>query len=495
MDMAKKEEADRPAGAQKVRSRSSDAGAAAESKQKRKRVVGMEEEMQLSSAALDAVSGRKRSRKSTTASDDKGKKKRKKDEKRSVHHEAEETRKEPGSAVVKQGFKDVLSRDISGSKHVKVFRSFDEMDLKPELLHGIYAFGFEKPSSIQQRAIVPIVRGRDLIAQSQSGTGKTAVFCIGVLQVINTKEKQTQALILSPTRELAEQTQKVLKAVGDPMNVQTLACIGGTKIGDDMKELERGIQVVSGTPGRVYDLIKRQNLKTEKIKQFVIDEADELLQRGFLEQMYDIYRYLPSTVQVVLISATMPSQVLKMAEKFMHDPILVLVRRDELTLKGIKQFYIQVEEEKWKFGTLCDLYDMLTITQCVIFCNTREKVDILARKMRENGFTVCAMHGDMPQKEREDVMNEFRSGASRLLITTDVWGRGIDVQQVSLVICYDLPFDRELYLHRIGRSGRFGRRGIAINFVTDEDQQTLFNIERHYRIRIPEMPVNIGDLM
>ena len=314
--------------------------------------------------------------------------------------------------------------DITMNDDVDIHSTFDSMRLKEDLLRGIYAYGFERPSAIQQRAIVPIIQGRDVIAQSQSGTGKTAVFSIGVLQAIDTTSNQTQALTLSPTRELAEQTQKVLLALGDFMNIQCHACIGGKSIGEDIRRLDYGVQVVSGTPGRVFDMIQRKNLVTRNIKMLVIDEADEMLNRGFKEQIYDIYRYLPPTTQVVLVSATLPQEVLDMTKKFMNEPIRILVKRDELTLEGIKQFFVAVEREEWKFDTLCDLYDTLTITQAVIFCNTKKKVDWLANKMRENNFTVSAMHGEMPQKEREAIMEEFRSGGSRVLIATDVWGRG-----------------------------------------------------------------------
>ncbi len=191
-----------------------------------------------------------------------------------------------------------------------------------------------------------------------------------------------------------------------------------------------------------------------------------------------------------LISATLPHEILEMTSKFMTDPIRILVKRDELTLEGIKQFFVAVEREEWKFDTLCDLYDTLTITQAVIFCNTKRKVDWLTEKMREANFTVSSMHGDMPQKERDAIMKEFRSGQSRVLITTDVWARGIDVQQVSLVINYDLPNNRELYIHRIGRSGRFGRKGVAINFVKNDDIRILRDIEQYYSTQIDEMPMN-----
>mmetsp|Transcript_16850 Transcript_16850/g.25342 ORF Transcript_16850/g.25342 Transcript_16850/m.25342 type:complete len:401 (+) Transcript_16850:89-1291(+) len=385
--------------------------------------------------------------------------------------------------------------EFTQTEDVEILSSFDTMGLKEDLLRGIYAYGFERPSAIQQRAIKPIIQGRDVIAQSQSGTGKTAVFSIGVLQSINSTSNETQALILSPTRELAEQTQKVVLAIGDFMNVQCHACIGGKSIGEDIRRLDYGVQVVSGTPGRVYDMIKRRNLRTRGIKMLVIDEADEMLNRGFKDQIYDIYRYLPPSTQVVLVSATLPQEVLDMTNKFMNEPVRVLVKRDELTLEGIKQFFVAVEREEWKFDTLCDLYDTLTITQAVIFCNTKRKVDWLAAKMRDANFTVSAMHGDMPQQEREAIMEEFRSGGSRVLIATDVWGRGLDVQQVSLVINYDLPNNRELYIHRIGRSGRFGRKGVAINFVKNDDVRILRDIEQYYSTQIDEMPMNVADLI
>ncbi|KAJ3105507.1 RNA helicase [Phlyctochytrium planicorne] len=376
------------------------------------------------------------------------------------------------------------------SDDVKVISTFDQMGLKEDLLRGVYAYNFEKPSAIQQRAIGPITKGRDVIAQAQSGTGKTATFSISVLQSINTTSRETQALILSPTRELATQIQSVVLALGDYMNVQCHACIGGTSIGEDIRKLDFGQHVVSGTPGRVFDMIKRRHLRTQHIKMLVLDEADEMLGRGFKEQIYDVYRYLPPSTQVVLLSATLPQDVLEMTTKFMTDPIRILVKRDELTLEGIKQFFVAVEKEDWKFDTLCDLYDTLTITQAVIFCNTRKKVDWLTEKMREANFTVSSMHGEMPQKERDAIMQEFRQGASRVLITTDVWARGIDVQQVSLVINYDLPNNRENYIHRIGRSGRFGRKGVAINFVKTDDIKILRDIEQYYSTQIDEMPMN-----
>ncbi|XP_042379127.1 eukaryotic initiation factor 4A-III homolog B-like isoform X2 [Zingiber officinale] len=344
------------------------------------------------------------------------------------------------------------------SPGVEAITSFDQMGIRDDLLRGIYAYGFEKPSAIQQRAVIPIINGRDVIAQAQSGTGKSSMIALTVCQMVDTTVREVQALILSPTRELASQTEKVILAIGEYISIQAHACIGGKSIGEDIRKLEYGVHVVSGTPGRVCDMIKRRTLRTRAIRILILDEADEMLSRGFKDQIYDVYRYLPPELQVALISATLPHEILEITNKFMTDPIRILVKRDELTLEGIKQFFVAVEREEWKFDTLCDLYDTLTITQAVIFCNTKRKVDWLTEKMRSNNFTVSSMHGDMPQKERDAIMAEFRSGATRVLITTDVWARGIDVQQVSLVINYDLPNNRELYIHRIGRSGRFGRK-------------------------------------
>lgn len=380
------------------------------------------------------------------------------------------------------------------TKNIKVHRTFESMRLKPELLKGIYAYGFEAPSAIQSRAIMQIISGKDTIAQAQSGTGKTATFSVGMLQVIETGTRQCQALVLSPTRELAQQIHHVIMNLGSYMNVQTHACIGGKQVGEDLKKLVQGQHIVSGTPGRILDVIKRQNLGTRGIKMMILDEADELMTKGFKEQIYEIYRHLPSAVQVVVVSATLTREVLEMTSKFTTDPVKILVRKEDVSLEGIKQYQIQCEKEEWKFDTLCDLYDSLTITQAVIFCNTKTKVTWLADQLRTANFAVVSMHGDMKQNERDTVMKDFRSGASRVLISTDVWARGIDVQQVSLVINYDLPLDKENYIHRIGRSGRFGRKGVAINLLTSSDAPEIRLLEKHYKIKIRDMPSDLSAL-
>lgn len=330
------------------------------------------------------------------------------------------------------------------------------------------------------------------------------------MQRVDASVHECQALVLAPTRELAQQIQKVVLAIGDYMNIDCHACIGGTNVRDDMKRLEAGAQVVVGTPGRVLDMITRGALRTNSLKMFILDEADEMLGRGFKTQIYDVFQSLPPTTQVVLLSATMPDEVLEVTKNFMKNPVRILVKRDELTLEGwflqkenfnfifilgIRQFFIAVEKEDWKLETLCDLYETLAVTQAVIFCNARKKVDWLAEQLTKRDFAVSFMHGDMEQKDREVVMDEFRSGSSRILITTDLLARGIDVQQVSLVINYDLPVSKENYIHRIGRGGRFGRKGAAINFVSNDDVRMLREIEQFYHTQIEEMPVNVAELL
>ncbi len=379
---------------------------------------------------------------------------------------------------------------------ISAIQSFDDMGLPMELLRGIYAYGFEKPSAIQQRAIKPLMDGRDTIAQAQSGTGKTAAFGIGTLASIDCSDPRTQAIILAPTRELATQTYKVILGLGEYCTGFTAhVCVGGLSVREDMSKLQRGVHVVVGTPGRVFDLINRRSLYTDAVKLFVLDEADEMLSAGFKDQIYDIFRFMPPTCQVGLFSATIPEDVLEITHKFMRDPVQILVKQDALTLEGISQFYVNIEREEWKLDTLLDLYDVLTISQCVVFLNTRRKVDWLVQQMQANDFTVSCLHSEMTMNEREVIMREFRSGSSRVLITTDILARGIDVQQVSLVINYDLPIDHANYIHRVGRSGRYGRKGVAINFLAQEDVRAMAEIEKVYNTKIDEMPQNIADLV
>ncbi|UJR11017.1 hypothetical protein I4U23_015201 [Adineta vaga] len=391
-----------------------------------------------------------------------------------------------------------LSIDIDGtieSNWTELVTDFDQMNLHEPLLRGIYNFGFERPSAIQQRAIKPCILGHDVIAQAQSGTGKTATFTISILQRIDIDLKQCQALILAPTRELAQQIHRIVLTIGDYMGVTCHACIGGTSVIDDIKRLESGVQVVVGTPGRVYDLLNRSALRKKHIKMLVMDEADEMLREGFKEQIYDIFVMMPEDVQTLLISATMTRDVINVSTKFMNDPVKIFVKKEELTLDRIHQFYIDVQHERNKLDTLCDLYATLSITKAVIFCNTRRKVEFVTEKLRSQDFTVSAISSDLKQEERTAIMKEFRSGSSRILITTDLLARGIDIQQVNVVINYDLPTNRENYIHRIGRGGRFGRKGLAINFVADEDRAILRDLEQFYNTEIKEMPMDVANLI
>jgi translation initiation factor 4A len=391
--------------------------------------------------------------------------------------------------------KDTFDDSSSG---VQVYQSFDEMGLTTALLRGIYSYGFEKPSQIQQRAIVPFMKGGDIIGQAQSGTGKTGAFTVGVLQRMDLTLQDCQALILAPTRELAQQTESVITTIGKFLGESIChTFVGGTRVTDDLRKLQQGNVIVAvGTPGRVFDVIKRGALKTEKLKCLVLDEADEMLSQGFAEQIYEIFRYLPREIQVALFSATMPQEVLDLTHKFMRDPTSILVNKDMLTLEGIKQFYVAVENDH-KLGVLMDLYENVSITQAVIFCNARRKVEWLAEEMNKKEFTVSFMHADMPQSEREQVMKTFRSGMSRVLITTDLLSRGIDVQHVSIVINFDLPSrnNKESYLHRIGRSGRYGRKGVSINFVQKTDVETLHELEEFYKTQIDELPMDFGQFI
>jgi len=378
----------------------------------------------------------------------------------------------------------------------EVVETFDALNLNENLLRGIYSYGFEKPSAIQQRGIKPILDGFDTIGQAQSGTGKTATFAIAALQKIDYELLQCQALVLAPTRELAQQIQKVVISLGDHVNVKCHLCVGGTCWREFRTLMDNGVHMIVGTPGRVNDMLTRRVFNSDRVKLLVVDEADEMLSRGFKPQIYDVFSRLPTLeIQVAIFSATMPQDILELTTRFMRNPKRILVKKDELTLEGIRQFYVAVQKEEWKFETLCDLYETLTITQAIIYCNTKRKVDQLSQQMSSRDFTVSSMHGDMQQSDRELIMKEFRSGATRVLITTDLLARGIDVQQVSLVINYDLPASLENYIHRIGRSGRFGRKGVAINFITNNDAGQLKDIERHYNTQIDEMPESVADYL
>lgn len=371
--------------------------------------------------------------------------------------------------------------------------TWDELDLNPKLLRGIFAYGFEKPSPIQQKAIKPIILGKDVVAQAQSGTGKTATFTIGALANVDVTNNNTQVLVLSPTKELTIQTAKVfenLSTMMDGVRIQRL--YGGSVVEEGSSFSNKNVpHVICGCPGRVHDMMRRERIYGKKIKTVILDEADEMLSAGFKDQVYNIFQYFSNDVQVILVSATLPDSITSIVDKIMRDPVKICVKREMLTLEGIKQFYIAVDDDRQKYATLKDLFSYLSVSQCIIYSNSIKRVQDLYEAMKEDEFPVCRIHSNMDKSERETAFNEFRGGKSRVLISSNVTARGIDIQQVSIVINFDLPKCVNTYLHRIGRSGRWGRKGVGINFITRRDVGKMKEIENHYSTQINEMP---GDL-
>ena len=374
-------------------------------------------------------------------------------------------------------------------------KNLDDLDLNVNLLRSIYAYGFEKPSSIQEKAIKPIIEGKDVVAQAQSGTGKTATFVIGALANIDLTDNNTQVLALSPTKELTIQTAKVFEGLGsmmDSLKIQKL--YGGSIVEEKSSFLQKNSpHVICGCPGRVYDMMRRDKISCKKIKMIILDEADEMLSSGFKEQVYNIFQYLNANVQVVLVSATLPESINMIIDKIMRNPIKISVKREQLTLEGIRQYYVAVEDDRQKYLTLKDLFSQITLSQCIIYCNSIKRVDDLCEAMKEDGFPVCCIHSNMDKSEREKSFDDFKTGKNRVLISSNVTSRGIDIQQVSIVINFDLPKCVNNYLHRIGRSGRWGRKGVGINFITRRDISKIKEIEEYYSTQIIEMPVSIGN--
>ena len=379
----------------------------------------------------------------------------------------------------------------------KCIEKWEDFNFKLDLLRGIYSYGFEKPSVIQQKAIFPIISGNDVIGQASSGSGKTGAFTIGTLQRIDVDLKKTQALIIAPTHELVKQISVVFEALGSCLNglrVKTL--IGGTSVSDDLNDLKNNVpHVIVGCTGRIFDMMNRGYINSYDIKILVLDEADEMLSSGFKENIYNIFQQLSSSVQVALFSATMPEEVLKLTEKFMRNPIKIIMKAEELSLECIQQYYIAVSNDRAKYDNVKDLFSNLIVSQCIIFVNSVNRVVDLYNAMTDEGFSVCCIHSSMNKIDRETAMTEFRKGCFRVLISSNITARGIDVQQVSTVVNFDIPRDVSTYLHRIGRSGRWGRKGLAINFITRQDIQTMKTIEKYYKISINEFPANFNFVM
>ena len=382
------------------------------------------------------------------------------------------------------------------SDNLEYYNTFEseELGLNDEILKGIYSYGFEKPSQIQRVGIKPIIDGKDVVIQSHSGSGKTATFIIGLLQRMDPLLKEPQCIIISNTRELADQTLKVFTQIAKYTNFTCNLCIGGDMQykynANNVKE-----NVIIGTPGRMCDLMNKDIIKSDNIKLIIVDEADDVLSISFRKQVKRIFQKIPKESQVVLVSATIPTEMSELFNSLMKpDFSTILVKNEELTLDGISQYYINIDEQ-YKLDALTDLYKFISIGQAIIYCNKKSKTEELKYCLTDKSFSVSVLHGDMMQKERDDVMKEFRSGKTRILVTTDILSRGIDIQQISLVINYDMPLSPQTYLHRIGRGSRYGRRSTTINFVIKRENNILNHIRKLYNTKIIQLPSNVSELL
>lgn len=388
--------------------------------------------------------------------------------------------------------------ELENNNSITLYEDWDKFNLKEEVHRGLLSYGFEKPTAIQQKAIKPLIDGRDIVGQAQSGTGKTGAFTVGTLQRVDVSQQSTQVIILSNTHILAKQTFKVINDIAKYCDgIVTKLLIGKTAVSEDINELRaRTPHVIVGTPGRVYDMMKRRHFDTSQMKLFIMDEADEMLQKGFKDQIYEIFKYFNDSVQIALFSATMPSDILILTEKFMRDPVKIILKADQVTLKGIKQFHVALPDDQGKFDCLKDLFEIISTTQTIIYAKSCERVTRLYNAMISDGFTVCSVHSDMLPADRDETIEKFKNGQYRVLISSAMTSRGFDVQQVSTVIIFDVDTfanNLENYVHAIGRSGRFGRKGLAINFVTKQDMDIIKAIESKYSTNIDELPQNIAD--
>jgi len=381
---------------------------------------------------------------------------------------------------------------IEKSEDIRVINNWDEYDLKDDLLRGIYSQGFETPSQIQKTAIMPIIEKRDIIAQAPSGTGKTATFTVGSLQIIDTSVNKTQVLVLAPTHELVKQISDVISNLGNMMkDLKTKTLVGGTSVMEDAEDLRKNVpHIIIGSVGRVGDMIRRRNIKTSDIELFVLDEADEMLSGGFLDNIHQMFSCFNPDIQVAIFSATLPPEILEITDKFMRNPVKIIMESEKLNLEGIQQYYVALNNDGEKYDTLKDLFSKLTINQSIIYVNSVNRVVDLYNAMIKDDCSCCCIHSTMSSAERSEALQNFKSGKYRVLISSNVTARSIDVQQVSIVINFDIPKCVHNYLHRIGRSGRWGRKGAAINFVTRDDFNTMKRIEQHYNSKIEELTAN-----
>lgn len=374
------------------------------------------------------------------------------------------------------------TEDVTATKG----NDFEDYYLKRELLMGIYEKGYEKPSPIQEETIPIALAGRDILARAKNGTGKTASFLIPALEKTDTTKNNIQVLILVPTRELALQTSQVCKELGKHMNVQVMVSTGGTSLKDDIMRLYNNVHILVATPGRVLDLANKGVADLTKTTTMIMDEADKLLSPEFQPLIEKVIDFLPKEKQILLFSATFPVTVKQFKDRFLQKPYEVNLM-DELTLKGVTQYYAFVEERQ-KVHCLNTLFSKLQINQSIIFCNSVNRVELLAKKITELGYSCFYIHAKMLQSHRNRVFHDFRNGACRNLVSSDLFTRGIDIQAVNVVINFDFPKNSETYLHRIGRSGRYGHLGLAINLITYEDRFNLYKIEQELGTEIKPIP-------
>jgi superfamily II DNA/RNA helicase len=375
-------------------------------------------------------------------------------------------------------------------------KTFENLNLSENLIKGVYIYGFKKPSKIQVKGIEAINTGKDCIIQSQSGTGKTATYLLGILNRLDEKEKY-QAIIITPTRELATQVYKVSCEICKFTNFKIELCTGGTCINKNRNNLKKS-NLVIGTIGRINHMIQENRINLYNIKLVALDEADDFLNDGISKELNNVFNKVPSGTQICLISATLSNNVFDLSKKIMHDPLKILLKKNEIPVDLIKQFYIDVEIEDLKLEVLLDLYNLISTSQAIIFCNTIRKVEWLSNSLEEKNFSITSIHGKMTPIERTEIVKDFRSGKTRILITTDLLARGIDIPQVNLVINYDLPPNKETYIHRIGRCGRFGKKGVTIALVKMEDQSDIKNLNRmknFYNMNIDELPEDIVEYL
>ncbi|SNX99631.1 ATP-dependent RNA helicase DeaD [Methanohalophilus euhalobius] len=361
--------------------------------------------------------------------------------------------------------------------------TFKDLNLSKNIERAVEDMGFEEPTPIQSQSIPYLMEGKDVIGQAQTGTGKTAAFGIPALEMLDVKSKKVQVVVLCPTRELANQVAEEMSNLAKYQNTKMLPVYGGQPIDRQIKALRRGVHIVIGTPGRVLDHIQRKTLKLDGVKMLVLDEADEMLDMGFREDIEFILSRVPSQKQTVLFSATMPQPIIKLTKKYQQNPQMVKTVHKELTVPQIEQFYFEVKNNA-KTEVLCRLIDIYNFKSSLVFCNTKKNVDKQVETLKARGYLVDGLHGDMRQAQRERVMSNFRKGEIETLVATDVAARGIDVENIEAVFNYDIPQDEESYVHRIGRTGRAGKEGVAITFASGKDIRKIKNIQKHTKAKI-----------